>query len=50
MFRNHFDKGIINNWISFFKPLFTSKGVGNWATNKYINITDIPDHPLGEKA
>ncbi|CAD8149566.1 unnamed protein product [Paramecium pentaurelia] len=50
MFGNPFDKGIINNWISFFKPLFTSKGEENWATNKYINITDIPNHPLGAKA
>ena len=47
MFGNPFDKGIINNWISFFKPLFTSKGEGNWANIKYINVADIPNHPLG---
>ncbi|CAD8066940.1 unnamed protein product [Paramecium sonneborni] len=50
MFANPFDKGIINNWISFFKPFFTSKGQENWANNKYLNVTDIPNHPLGAKA
>ncbi|CAD8059814.1 unnamed protein product [Paramecium primaurelia] len=50
MFGNPFDKGFLYNWISFLKPLFTSKGEGNWATNKYINVSDIPNHPLGTKA
>lgn len=48
-FFNPFNKGIIYNWIQFFKPLFTNKGDENWATNKYLNVADIPGHPMKEK-
>lgn len=49
-FGNPFDKGVISNWLSFWRPLFSSSGSENWATWKILNATDIPGHPLSELA
>ncbi|KAM3136676.1 hypothetical protein pb186bvf_011312 [Paramecium bursaria] len=48
-FQNPFDKGLIKNWISIFKPLYSKSGNDNWGSLIILNPADIEGHPLSQQ-